>query len=54
MRVEDRNQTGVHTVLDYRLIVQRDILLATEASVKFHLDSSYHPQNDPLLLSSAP
>lgn len=41
---EDRNQTTLNTVVDYRLIVQRDILLSTEGSAKFQANFAYLPQ----------
>ncbi len=34
MREEDRNQTLANTVVDYRVIVQRDILLPGDCSAE--------------------
>ena len=43
MMDEDRNQTVANTVVDYRLSVQRDILLSPRGSLGFLVDFAVHP-----------
>ncbi len=43
MMDEDRNQTVANTVVDYRLSVQRDILLGPRGSLGFPADFAVHP-----------
>ncbi len=44
MMEDDRNQTVANTVVDYRLSVQRDILLRPQGSARFLADFAVHPE----------